>query len=72
MIESSREQGRAFKKHSFDFQPCPVLAFFAGVGEFVDATERMEEEKHQQFEKGNTEKNPNSSLQPGTFTDDRY
>ena len=72
MIESSREQGRAFKMHSFDFQPCPVLAFFAGVGEFVDATERMEEEKHQQLEKGNTEKNPNSSLQPGTFTDDRY
>ena len=49
-----------------------LRSFFSGVGEFVDATERMEDEKEKQLEKGNTENDPKSSLQPGTFTDDRY
>ena len=40
----------------------------AGVGEFVDTTERMEDLK---LENGNNEDDPKSSLQPGTFTDDK-
>ena len=47
-------------------------AYFSGVGEFVDATERIIEEKRKQLEEGRTENYPESSLQPGTFTDDRY
>ena len=41
-----------------------MINFFSGVGEFVDATERMEQVKKEP-------NNPKSSLQPGTFTDDR-
>ena len=41
-----------------------IINFFSGVGEFVDATERMEQVKKEP-------NNPKSSLQPGTFTDDR-
>ena len=49
-----------------------IVAYFSGVGEFVDATERMDEEKKEELKKGNTENDPKSCLQPGTFTDDRY
>ena len=46
-----------------------MLIVFSGVGEFVDATERMEDAKPKQLE--NEHHDPKSSLQPGTFTDDR-
>ena len=49
-----------------------IGAYFSGVGEFVDATERMDDEKKEQLKKGNTDNDPKSSLHPGTFTDDRY
>ena len=49
-----------------------IRAYLSGVGEFVDATERMDDEKKEQLKKGNTDNDPKSSLHPGTFTDDRY
>ena len=49
-----------------------IRAYFSGVGEFVDATERMDDEKKEQLKKGNTDNDPKSSLHPGSFTDDRY
>ena len=45
--------------------------FFPGVGEFVDATEEMEEMNKQLMESENAVDDPKLSLQPGTFTDDR-
>ena len=46
-----------------------MLIVSSGVGEFVDATERMEDAKPNQLE--NEHPDPKSILQPGTFTDDR-
>ena len=50
------------------FFPQFHFSVMLGFGEFVDATEKFENEKMTEPPVGNIER---SKLQPGTFTDDR-